>query len=151
KDISFTRPYLEVDTTYLVPAGSPLRGLSEVDCEGVRIAVSAKSAYDLVLTRDLIRAQLVRAPGPNESIDLFFAEKLDALAGLRPVLIEVAEKHPGTRVLDGRFAVVQQAVGAPRGHLAAAAYLADFIEDVKAAKLVTRLIEKNGVRGASAL
>ena len=68
-EIAFTAPYLEIDTTYLVPAGSPLRTLQDVDRDGVRIAVSEKSAYDLFLTRELKRAQLVRAPSPNASVD----------------------------------------------------------------------------------
>ena len=149
-EIAFTAPYLEIDTTYLVPAGSPLRTLADVDREGVRVAVSDKSAYDLLLTRDLKRAQLVRVPGVNASADLFFAQKLDALAGLRPVLVDVAEKHPGTRVLDGRFTVVQQAASIPKGRDAAAQYLREFIEDAKTSGLVAKIIASNGIRGVSA-
>jgi len=148
-DIVFTAPYLEVDTTYLVPASSPLRALADIDRQGVRIAISERSAYDLFLTRDLKHAQLVRAPGPNESVDLFFSDNLDALAGLRPLLTEVADKHSGTRVLDGRFTVMQQAVGVPRARHAAAAYLAVFVEDIKSSGLVAKLIEKNEIRGVS--
>lgn len=148
-EIAFTAPYLEIDTTYLVPAGSPLRTLADVDREGVRVAVSEKSAYDLFLTRSLKRAQLVRAPGVNASVELFFSDKLDALAGLKPLLVEVAEKQPGVRVLDGRFTVVQQAVGTPKGRDAAAKYLREFVEDIKASGLVAKTIEKNGIRGVS--
>jgi polar amino acid transport system substrate-binding protein len=149
EEIAFTAAYLEIDTTYLVPAGSPLRTLADVDREGVRVAVSDKSAYDLFLTRNLKRAQLVRAPGVDASVDLFFAEKLDALAGLKPLLVEVAAKQPGARVLDGRFTLVQQAVGAPQGRVAAAKYLREFVEDIKASGFVAKTIEKNGIRGVS--
>src|SRR5262249_31119777 len=137
-DIIFTAPYLEVDTTYLVSAGSGLRTLAEVDREGVRIAISERSAYDLFLSRNLKHAQLVRAPGPNESVALFFSDKLDALAGLRPLLIDVSDKHPGTRVLDGRFTVVQQAVATLKGRDSAAEYLAAFVEDIKSSGLVAK-------------
>ncbi len=148
-EIAFTAPYLEVDTTYLVPAGSPLRTIADVDREGVRIAVSDKSAYDLFLTRSLKRAQLVRVPGVSASVDLFFAQKLDALAGLKPILVEAAGKAPGARVLEGRFTVVQQAVGTPKHRDAAARYLREFIEDIKASGLAARAIDNNGVRGVS--
>jgi polar amino acid transport system substrate-binding protein len=148
-EIAFTAPYVEIDTTYLVPAGSPLRAIADVDREGVRIAVSEKSAYDLVLTRDIKHAQLVRAPGVNASVDLFFADKLDALAGLRPLLVDLAEKHPGARVLDGRFTVVQQAAGVPKARGIATKYLLEFIEDIKTSGLVAKIIESNGVRGVS--
>ena len=148
-EITFTAPYLEIDTTYLVPAGSPLRTLQDVDREGVRIAVSEKSAYDLFLTRNLKRAQLVRAPSPNASVDLFFNERLDALAALRPVLVDLAEQHPGSRILDGRFTVVTQAVGAPKGRAAASQFLRDFVEDAKASGLVAKTIAASGIRGVS--
>jgi polar amino acid transport system substrate-binding protein len=148
-DITFTAPYLEIDTTYLVPAGSPLRTLQDVDREGVRIAVSDKSAYDLFLTRELIHAELVRAPSPDASVDLFFARRLDALAALRPVLVDLAERNPGARVLDGRFTVVTQAVGTPSGRAAAARYLRAFVEDAKASGLVQQTIVSSGIRGVS--
>ena len=149
QDIAFTAAYVEIESTYLVPAGSPLRAIADVDREGVRIAVSARSAYDLFLTRSLKRAQLVRAPGPDASIELFFAQRLDALAGLKPQLVDVAARQPGSRVLDGRFTSVQQAVGTPKGRDAAAKYLSDFVRDIKASGLVAKTIEKNGVRGLS--
>lgn len=148
-EISFTAAYAEIESTYLVPAGSPLRTIADVDREGVRIAVAAKGAPDLFLTRNLQRARLERAPGVAGSFKLFVADKLEALAGLRPVLMTYAEKLPGSRVLDGRFSTVQQAIGTPRGRDAGAEYLRQFVEDVKATGLVAKTIEKNGVRGLS--
>jgi polar amino acid transport system substrate-binding protein len=106
-EIIFTTAYAEIESTYLVPAGSPLQTVSDVDRDGVRIAVSEKSAYDLYLTRTLQRATLHRIPGIPASFDFFVAQKMDALAGLRPVLITFAEKLPGSRVLEGRFSTVQ--------------------------------------------
>src|SRR5262245_42693362 len=50
-EIAFTSPYLEIPVTFLVPAGSPIRSLNEIDRAGVRIAVADRSAYDLFLTR----------------------------------------------------------------------------------------------------
>jgi polar amino acid transport system substrate-binding protein len=148
-DIAFTAPYLEIDTTYLVPPGSTLRTLADVDREGVRIAVSEKSAYDLFLTRSVKHAKLVRIPGVSASTDLYLKQNLDALAGLRPVLVEVAAKQPGSRVLDGSFTVVQQAVGTPLSRETAAKYLREFVGDIKASGLVAKTIEKNGIRGVS--
>ena len=146
-EIAFTAPYLEVDTTYLVPGDSRFRKVDDVDQKGVRISVSDKSAYDLFLTRNLKNAELVRIPGMNPSVDLFFAQKLDAVAGLKPLLIDIAEKHPGTRVLDGRISVAQQAVGTLKGRNAAAKYLADFVADIKSSGFLAATIEKNKLRG----
>jgi polar amino acid transport system substrate-binding protein len=146
-EITFSTPYLEIEATYLVPAGSPLRTIADVDRDGVRIAVSEKSAYDLFLTRTLKRARLTRTPGADASVALFVAEKMDALAGLKPALLSAAATVPGSRVLDGRFTVVQQAVGTPKGRDAGAKYLREFVEDVKASGFVRRAIDKNGIPG----
>ena len=148
-EILFTPAYLEIEATYLVPAGSPIRAIAEVDRDAVRIAVASKSAYDLFLSRTLQRARLVRAEGIDASFKLFVADKLEALAGLRPRLVTDAQALPGSRILEGRFTAIQQAIGTPRGRDAGATYLRDFIEDVKASGLVAQAMEKHGVRGVS--
>ncbi|MBI2754629.1 MAG: ABC transporter substrate-binding protein [Betaproteobacteria bacterium] len=148
-EIAFTAAYLEIPVTYLVPAGSPIRNLADVDREGVRIAVSAKSAYDLFLTRTLKRAKLVRAEGLPAAFELFKTQKLDALAGLRPGLLRDAEKLPGSRLLEGQVTAVQQAIGTPKDREAGAKYLREFAEDVRASGFVARLIETHGVQGVT--
>ena len=146
--IDFTAPYSEIEATYLVPAGSPLASVDAVDRAGVRIAISARSAFDLYLTRTLHHAELVRAEGLAGSLALFQAEGLEALAGLRPGLLENAAGLPGATVLDGHFTTVQQALGTPRGRPAVAAtFLEDFVAEAKATGLVAQLIERHGVPG----
>ncbi len=147
KEIDFTAAYVEIEATYLVPPGSPIRDISDVDREGVRIAVPEKSAYELYLSRTLKHAKLVRTKGGDAAFKLFVSEKLEALAGLRPRLVKDHEKLSGSRVVYGRFTAVQQAIGIPRGRLAGAKYLREFVEDIKASGLVARTIEENGVRG----
>lgn len=146
-EIDFTAAYVEIEATYLVPPGSPLKAIADVDRKGVRIAVAEKSAYELYLTRSLKNAELVRIKGPDNAFKQFVSDKLDALAGLRPRLVTDHEKLPGSRVLDGKFTAVQQAAGTPKGRTAGAKYLREFIEDVKASGLVARTIENNKVRG----
>ena len=147
--ISFTAAYLEIEATYLVPPGSPLRTIADVDREGVRIVTTAKAAYDLYLQRSLKHASLFHAANADAVFKLFVAEKMDALAGLKPRLVTDHDNLPGSRILEGRFTAVQQAVGTPKGHDVGAEYLREFVEDVKATGLVARTIEKNGVRGVS--
>ena len=149
RHIAFTAAYAEIEATYLVPANSPLREVGDVDRKGVRIAVSAGSAYDLYLARTLRHAELVRAEGLDASCALFVERGLDALAGLRPRLLSDVEGLPGARILDGRFTVIQQAVGTPRPRERGAAFLREFVEEAKASGLVRRLIERHGVRGLS--
>jgi polar amino acid transport system substrate-binding protein len=146
KEIDFTAAYVEIEATYLVPAGSPIKTIAEVDRPGVRIAISDRSAYDLYLTRELKHAQLVRERG-DAILTRFLSDKLDAMAGLRPGLMKDQAKAPGSRLLDGNFTAVQQAAGTPKGRPAGAKYLKEFIEDVKASGLVAKTIDKHNVRG----
>jgi polar amino acid transport system substrate-binding protein len=148
-EIAFSPAYLEIEAGYLVPAGSPIRTIAEVDREGVRIAVAAKSAYDLYLRRNLKHAQLVRAQGIDASYEIFLKDKLEALSGLKPRLATDAAKLPGSRVLEGRFTAVQQSVGTPQGRPSAAKYLGEFAKDVKASGFVAQSIARHAVRGVS--
>ena len=148
-EIAFTAAYLEIEATYLVPPGSRIHSIEEVDRDGVRIAVSEKSAYDLFLKRSLKHARLVCAQGIDASYDLFVAQKLEALAGLKPRLVADAQRLPGSRMLKGRFTAIQQAIGTPRARNAAAGYLREFAEDVKTSGLVAQAIERHRVRGVS--
>jgi polar amino acid transport system substrate-binding protein len=145
--IAFTAAYAEIEAAYLVQPGSHLARLEDVDQPGVRIAVLARSAYDLWLDRNIKRATLVRSESAGGATRLFTDGEADVLAGLRPGLIDEAERHPGARILDGKFTAVQQAIGTQRRNSAGAAFLAAFIEEAKASGLVQRLIERHGMTG----
>lgn len=143
--IDFTATYCEIQATYMVPAESHLKTIEQVDSTGIRIAVSARSAYDLWLERNIQKAELFRAQGIDASFDLFVNGSLDALAGLRPQLIIDVEKISGAKILDGQFTAVQQAMGCTKGRTLGAAYLKKFIEETKATGFVENLIAKHGV------
>ncbi len=149
QEIAFATPLTQIEATYLVPADSRLRSIADVDRAGNRIAVPAKSAYDLALTRIIKQAQLVRMSPNNTVFPRFVAEKLEVLAGLKPVLLELQAKLPGSRIIDGNFSVIQHTVGTPKGRDAGATYLREFVEDIKASGLVTQWIAKSGVKGLS--
>jgi polar amino acid transport system substrate-binding protein len=147
--IAFTPAYVEIEATYLVPAGSTLRSIADVDKPGVRIAVTGRSAYGLWLDRNIKQAELVKSASLDSAYEQFVADKLEALAGLRPRLLSDVEKLPGARIIDGQFTAVQQAIGTARGNTASAEFLRTFVAEVKASGLVGRLIEKHKVRGLS--
>ena len=150
QEIAFTAAYCEIESTYLVPAGSDIDSVDQVDQPGRRIASAARAAYDLWLENNLKHAELVHGSGLDGSFDVFVEQQCDALAGLRPRLTTDAERLPGSRVLDGRFTAVQQAMGTPRTRDAAGfEYLATFVEKAKAIGLVAELIDRHEVRGLS--
>lgn len=149
QEITFSPAYVEIASTYLVPAGSPLTTVEEVDRPGVRIAVTARTAYELWLSRHIEQAELVRSDSLDAAFEQFVTDGLDALAGLEPRLLKDVQRLPGARILDGQFSAVQQAVGTARTNQAGAAFLRDFVEEAKASGLVARLIERHHVQGLS--
>jgi len=147
--IDFTPAYAEIEATYLVPPGSPLQSVAEVDQQGRRIAVAARTAYGLWLERNVREAELVAGLNFDEAYRHFVDDKLDALAGLRPKLVEDEKKLPGSRMLPGRFMAVQQALGTPKLSGIAIDYLRSFVSAAIQGGLVGQLIAKHGVIGLS--
>jgi polar amino acid transport system substrate-binding protein len=147
--ITFTAAYVEIEATYMVPPGSGIKVLADVDKKGVRLAVSARSAYGLWLENNIKNATLIQVSGLDAAFNKFKDEKLDVLAGLRPGLLKDIEKMPGARILDGKFSAVQQAVGTAKANKAGAEFLAAFVEEAKKSGLVARLIERHKVKGLS--
>src|SRR6202045_4540528 len=145
--INFTAAYAEIEAAYLVPAGSPIKSVGEVDQPGKRIAVTARSAYGLWLENNVKQAELLQFDSADAAVKAFVDQKMDAYAGLRPGLLPVIEKLPGSRMLDGQFTAVQQAIGTPKKNTAAFSFLHDFVEGSKKNGLIPSLIERHGVAG----
>jgi polar amino acid transport system substrate-binding protein len=131
----------------MVPEGSPIKSIADVDRKGVRIAVSARSAYDLWLVNNIKNATLVQVNGLDAAYQKFMSDKLEVLAGLRPGLLKDVEKAPGLKILDGKFTAVQQAVGTAKANVEGAAFLADFVEKAKKSGLVQGFIDRHKVKG----
>ena len=147
--IAFTRPYVLIEGSYLVRSESPITANDQVDRTGRRVVVGKGSAYDLYLTRALRQADLVRAPTSPEVTDFFLREHADVAAGVRQQLEADAKRRPGLRLLDGRFMVIEQAMGVPKTRgPAAAAYLAAFIEEAKADGFVAAALARHRIEGA---
>jgi len=149
-DIAFSAPYVLIEGSYLVRADSPIRANDDVDQAGHRVVVGKGSAYDLYLTRNLQHAEIVRAASSPAVVPTFLDEDADVAAGVRQQLEADARTRPGLRLLDGRFMVIRQAMGVPkrRGD-AAAAFLADFVEAMKADGAVAAALARHGIEGAS--
>jgi polar amino acid transport system substrate-binding protein len=147
--IAFSPAYCHIEATYLVPAGSQLKSIEDVDKPGVRMVVTARTAYGLWLERNIKHATRVETTTLDNALDAFLGEKLEALAGLKPKLLGDIARVPGGKILDGHFMTVQQAIGTARANAAGAAWLHAFAEDAKASGLVASLIAKHKVVGLS--
>ncbi len=148
-DIAYSAPYVVIEGAYLVPVDSPIRANAEVDRAGRRVVVGAGSAYDLYLGRELKQATLVRAPTSQAVTDMMIAQALDVAAGVKQQLEADASRVPGTRLLEGRFMVINQAMGTPKARGAGAHYLRDFVEEMKASGFVAQSLARNRVEGAT--
>lgn len=150
--IAFSPAMTEIEATYVVHDDSPLRSIADVDAPGVRIAAPEKAGYELFLTRTLRHATLLRTSSFGASIELFNAASVDAVASLKPTLLEDLPKMPGGRLLEGTFMTVNHGLGTPRGRGdAGAAYLTAFVEDLNSSGFIARCITRHAVKGLSAV
>ncbi|MDB5882630.1 MAG: transporter substrate-binding protein [Ramlibacter sp.] len=144
-----TSPYVEIEGSYLVRNDSPIRRNEEVDRPGNRVVVGNASAYDLYLTRELKNAKLVKAPSSPAVTDFFLAQNLEVAAGVKQQLEADAKRLPGLRLLDGRFMVIRQAMGLPKGRDAGQRYVEAFVEEMKASGFVAQALARHGIEGAA--
>lgn len=148
--IAFTAPYVLIEGCYLVRDGSPIERHDDVDREGVVVVVGRGSAYDLHLTRELKSARIVRSPTSPTVVDTFLQQQADVAAGVRQQLEADAGRHGGLHLLDGRFMVIQQAMGTPRSRGdEAAAFLARYVESMKSSGFVEAALARHHIQGAS--
>ena len=145
--VDFSPPYMQSDFTYLVRAGSSIRTVADADQPGVRIAVPRGDAVDLLLSRILKRAELVRTDSIAAAVDALRTGQGDLRAGPRPVLLGESARLPSSRVLEDRFALAFWAAVVPKINAGRLAYVSEFIEEAKASGLVKQIIERNGLRG----
>jgi polar amino acid transport system substrate-binding protein len=147
KQVDFSNPHLETDLTYLAPAGSTIQTVVDADQSGLRIAVARGDMSDLVLTRVLKRAELVRTDSIVAAIDLLRTGGANAIALNRPSLIAESARLAGSRVLGEGFGEIYSAMAVPKGHSGRLAYINEFIEDAKASGLVNHIIETLAMQG----
>lgn len=144
--MEFTAPYLELGSSYLVLAESPIESIDEVDRSGFLIGTSDQGALERYLARNLKRARLLRLPSVTlEGAQLLSSGKVNALAGNRLTLLQVAAKLPDSRILDGYFAPVHHVLAVAKGRPAGLEYAKEFIEYAKTSGLVQRAIDLAGL------
>ena len=149
KQVTFTSAYVELEASYLVPAHSAIENIEQVDQPGIRIASFANSAYDLWLQRNLRHASLVHADSVAASNELFVSEQLDALVGLKTGLIAVSRDITGSRVLDGQFTGIEQAISSQKSNLAAIQFLNACVREWISSGAIADLIARYRVQGVA--
>lgn len=145
-DIVFTSAFLTVEMGFLVPAGSTVKTLPEMDREGRRVGASSGET-EMLLTASFGRARVLPAPSTAAGIAMLLAGQLDAFAASKPVLYRMARGLPGARVLDGRWGIERIAAAIPGSREPALAYVQRFVTDAEREGLVDRAVDAAGMRG----
>ena len=147
KDLDFSPAVLQVEQGYLVPAGSTVRALDEVDRADMRVGVSESSTSEATLARALRNASMVRVASLKVAIGMLAAAELDAFASNKAILFGMSDELTGSRVLPGRYGVEHLAIGIPKGREVAMPFVTTFVSEAKARGVVARAVEHAGLRG----
>ena len=148
KEWDFTALHMQMEFGYLVPVGSSISTMADVDRPGIRVAVQEKSQPDVFISGMLKNAVVVRASSLAGTLETLKSGSADAIFSIKPSLFEVSSQLPGSRVLDGRAGVDPHALVMPKGRTAGLTYARQFIEDAKAEGRVQTAIDRAGMRGA---
>jgi polar amino acid transport system substrate-binding protein len=146
--VDFGPAYYFISSTYLVPAGSTIKTIDEVNRPGVRIVGisntttvrSARRTAPLATAEEVASVDLMTEMAAAGNGDAF-ALSHDSFAGLLP-------KLPGARVLAGHFQQTGISVAVPKGRAAALKIASALIEDAKKSGAVRRALDAAGFKDA---
>jgi polar amino acid transport system substrate-binding protein len=130
--VNFTAPYMYIESTFMVPAGSTAEGLADLDRSGKTVAAAARGTQEKWLRANAKSATLVSASSGVAANQMLREGKVDAVAGATSVLTEASRQIPGSRVLPGSFVDSQIGMGIMRRRPAALAYAYEFVDHMKA-------------------
>ena len=149
--ISFSPAMTEIEAGYIVHQNSVLLRTEMVDAKGVKIAAPEKAGYELFLRGSLKNATLVRTPDFARSLEIFKHKEVDALAGLKPNLIESMHMLPDAKLLEGTFMTVNHGFAVPLGREDANAFLHNFVKELTTSGFISRSIENHQIKGLKAI
>ena len=130
--VAYSSAYAVTPNSYVVPAGSALMTIRDVDRSGVRVAASAGTIQHRYLTTTLKSASIVNVSAQGAGAEALKQGRADAFAANRTSVEEIAASMPGYRVLPGSFMDVNYAAAVPKGRAAAQAYVDEVIGKMRA-------------------
>ena len=147
KDMDFTPPFLDVEKGFLVPPGSKLASMDDVDQPGIRVGVSTGSSSQGELSRHLKHAKIVLAPTLKKAIEMLSQHEIDAFGTNKAILFEMSDQLPGSKVLSGRWGLEHFSAGIPKGREMGMPFVKQFVEEAKAEDVVQKAVDRAGIRG----
>jgi polar amino acid transport system substrate-binding protein len=145
--VDFSRPYIQIEASFLVPTASLIRNLTEIDQSTVRVAVARQSAEQIFLSEILMGAELREVETISAGFDLLRAGNADALAAPSPTLFQLSARADGFRVLENPFHMTFGAMAVPKGYIERLAYVEEFLAEAKRSGLLQNSLERAKVEG----
>ena len=150
--IDFGAVYIEYETSFLVPANSPIRGVDDIDAPGFRIIVPDKGVAEAKLSQTLKNAKLIGVPiaigSANRVIEMLKNGEADAYSNLTHLLSVTQTELPGWSIVPGSYMRTVFSIGYSKGRPVGAAYANQFIEEMKKSGFIQRAIERANLKGA---
>ncbi len=146
-EIDFTPAVFQFDYSFLVPAAASWGHFADVDRAGMRISVVRNHASTMALTRMVKHAELVGFDLPDDAFAALALGHAEAFAAPRPILVDYAEKLPGSSVLDEGYGVNRVGMAVAKHRQGLLSCLTEFVDEAKASGLIGRLIADAGLRG----
>jgi polar amino acid transport system substrate-binding protein len=147
--VDFTAPLVALELGYLVPAGSAIQSLAEIDQPGRRIGVTQGSSSQGKLTRAYRNAAVVPAPSMKVAAEMLSSHQLDAFATNKAILSELSDGLPGSRILSGNWGLEHMAIAIPKGREAGMPFMRQFADQVRTNGLLQSIVVKSGLRGTA--
>ena len=118
----------------------------EINSSGIKIAVLERSAYDLWLTENFKKAELIKVDTMDNSHKLFREGGADVLAGLKPKLIEELELNSDFKIISKPFTCIKQSIGIKKGNPEILDFLNKFITNLIKEGYIENLLKKHNVQ-----
>ncbi|RTL72187.1 MAG: transporter substrate-binding domain-containing protein [Hyphomicrobiales bacterium] len=147
KIVDFGPPVVALELGFLVRAQARETTLAALDHPDVTIGVSKGSTSEKALPPRLPQAKFATAVSLDEAAGMLLRGDIAAFATNKAVLFEMADRHPGTVVLDASWGTEHLALAIPKGREAAHAYLEAFSRDATVAELIRGAASRAGLRG----
>ena len=150
RTLDFSRTFLDVAKSFLVPAGSPLTQLADFKRPGLHVGVSQGSSTAEELQP--IYPQLAIEPVATLKLagELLAEHKIDAFSTNDAILFQLSDSVPGSHVIAGQWGLEHFGAAIPKGRAPAMPFLQDFMDRARADGTVARAVERSGLRGTVA-
>ena len=146
KTIDFSDPYVNIDANFLFREEDNFKNNNDIDQSGIKIAVFERSAYDLWLTENFKKAELIRVNSIEESHNLFRENKVNSLAGLKPKLIEEMKKNNNYEMIQSPFTYIKQSIGIKKGNPEVLDFINKFISNNIKEGYIKSLLKQHNVQ-----